>query len=73
MKSKHVKISANRFVEIYYENTGRLSLLVKDGGSWNPQTVVDVELPAMKGEHENAFKPTVKIGSGVDVIRSCDK
>lgn len=67
LASEHIHVWANtwvRRVEIDLDEHGRLSVVVRDGHG-SGAVVVDVELPAHKGEYEGAFTPTVKAIAGV--------
>jgi hypothetical protein len=67
MKTKYINSGGVFEITITTDPSGRTSIVVYEKNKC--QLLVDVELPAKKGQDRDAFKPTVHIseGQGVEI------
>lgn len=69
MNTKYIN-SGSREIEITTDRSGRTSILVKGEPldyRNNRKTIIEIELPANKGESKEAFEPVVKVAKGIEI------
>jgi len=69
LKTEYYEVGPGRYVNIGYDDDGRLSVVIKDGSHPAGETIIDVEVPANLGAFKDSFKPTVKAVEGVEFER----
>jgi hypothetical protein len=69
MKTKYFKSGSYIEVGITTDRSGRTSITVSENPYVDNRQIIDIELPAKEGEFKDSFKPLIKVGKEIEMVR----